>query len=130
VVNAGEPLMDLVPKSDRLVIEAQVRPVDIDRLREGLPAQIRLLPYKSRRTPPLDATVTYVSADRIVDKHTNQPYFAVKLRVDEAQLKSMPEVSLVPGMPAETMIKTGETTVALYALSPVLDSFHRAFHEK
>lgn len=130
VVNAGEPLMDLVPKSDRLVIEAQVRPVDIDQLREGLSAQIRLLPYKSRRTPPLDATVSYVSADRLVDKHTSQPYFSVKLRVDEAQLKSMPEVSLVPGMPAETMIKTGETTVAIYALSPVLDSFHRAFHEK
>jgi len=130
VVNAGEPLMDLVPKSDRMVIEAQVRPVDIERLREGLPAQVRLLPYKSRRTPPLDATVIYVSADRIVDKHTNQPYFAVKLKVDEQKLKAMPEVTLVPGMPAETMIKTGETTVALYALSPVLDSFHRAFHEK
>ena len=130
VVNAGEPLMDLVPTSDRLVIEAQVRPVDIERLREGLPAQVRLLPYKSRRTPPLDASVTYVSADRIVDKHTNQAYFAVKLKVDEKQLKAMPDVTLMPGMPAETMIKTGKTTVAFYALSPVLDSFHRAFHEK
>ena len=72
----------------------------------------------------------YVSADRIVDKRTNQPYFVVKLKVDEKQLKAMPEVTLIPGMPAETMIKTGETTVAFYALSPVLDSFHRAFHEK
>ncbi|HZT50640.1 MAG TPA: HlyD family type I secretion periplasmic adaptor subunit [Stellaceae bacterium] len=130
VVTAGEPLLDLVPQSDRLVIEAEVRPVDIDRLRQGLSAQVRLLPYKSRRTPPLDATVTYVSADRLVDKRTNQPYFSVKLAVDDAQLKAMPEVSLVPGMPAETMIRTGVTTVALYALAPVLDSFHRAFHEK
>ncbi len=130
VINPGEPLMDLVPKSDPLVIEAQVRPVDIDRLRDGLTAQVRLLPYKTRRTAPLDATLIYVSADRIVDKHTNQPYFSVKLRVDPEKLKAMHDVKMVPGMPAEAMIKTGETTVAFYALSPVIDSFHRAFHEK
>jgi HlyD family secretion protein len=131
VITPGEALMDLVPKSDPLVIEAEVRPVDIDRLRAGLSAQVRLLPYKSRRTPPLDASVIYVSADRIVDKRTNQPYFSVKLRIDAEKLKAMqPDIEMVPGMPAEAMIKTGETTVAFYALSPVIDSFHRAFHEK
>lgn len=130
VVNPGEPILDLVPKDDRLVVEAHVRPVDTDRLRKGLAAQIRLLPYRSRRTPPLDAEVIYVSADQLVDKHTNQPYFAVKLRVDPATLKAMPDVKMVPGMPAEAMIKTGKTTVALYALSPIFDSFHRAFREK
>ncbi len=131
VVQAGEALMDLVPQSDRLVVEAQVRPEDIDRVHDGLPAQVRLLPYKQRRTPPLDAKVIYVSADRLVDKHTNQPYYAAKLRVDEQELAKLgDEVKMVPGMPSEVMIKTGETTVALYALSPILDSFHRAFGEK
>jgi HlyD family secretion protein len=131
VVQAGEALMDLVPQSDRLVVEAQVRPEDIDRVHDGLPAQVRLLPYKQRRTPPLDAKVIYVSADRLVDKHTNQPYYAAKLRIDEQELAKLgDEVKMVPGMPSEVMIKTGETTVALYALSPILDSFHRAFGEK
>jgi HlyD family secretion protein len=130
VINQGEPLMDLVPSSDRLVIEAQVRPEDIDRVHEGLPAQVRLLPYKQRRTPPFDATVTYVSADRLIDKKNNQPYFAARLRLDEKQLAQAVDVTLVPGMPSESMIKTGETTVALYALSPILDSFHRSFREK
>ena len=129
VINPGEAVLDLVPKADRLVIEAQIRPVDIDRLHEGLDAQVRLLPYRSRRTPPLDAKVIYVSADRLVDKHTNHAYFAVKLAVDENQFKSMPDVEMVPGMPAEAMIRTGKSTVALYALSPILDSFHRAFRE-
>ncbi len=72
----------------------------------------------------------YVSADRLVDKHTNQPYYAAKLRVDEKELAALGgEVKMVPGMPSEAMIKTGDTTVAAYALSPILDSFHRAFRE-
>jgi HlyD family secretion protein len=130
VINPGEAVLDLVPKADRLIIETQVRPVDIDRLRDGLTAEVKLLPYRSRRTPPLDAKVIYVSADQLVDKHTNQPYFAVKLAVDENQLKAMTDVQMVPGMPAEAMIRTGKTTVALYALSPIFDSFHGAFREK
>ncbi len=131
VIGNGEALLDLVPEADRLVVEAEVRPEDIDRVHEGLSAQVRLLPYKERRTPPLDATVIYVSADRLVDKRTNQPYYAAKLRVDEKELAALGgEVKMVPGMPSQAMIKTGETTVAAYALSPILDSFHRAFSEK
>jgi HlyD family secretion protein len=130
VINAGEPLMDLVPEQDKLVVTVQVRPEDIDVVRPGLPAQVRLLPYKMRRVPPIDGTVTYVSADRIVDKRTERPYYVAKIKVDEKMLADMPDVEMVPGMSAETMIKTGERTVAAYALSPILDGFHRAFREK
>jgi HlyD family secretion protein len=131
VINPGEALLDLVPQSDRLVIEVQLRPDDIDRVHEGLAAQVRLLPYKQRRTPPLDATVIYVSADRLIDKRTDRPYYTAKLRIDDKQLAALgDDVKMVPGMPSEAMIKTGETTVAAYALSPILDSFHRAFREK
>ncbi|MBV8652154.1 MAG: HlyD family type I secretion periplasmic adaptor subunit [Alphaproteobacteria bacterium] len=129
VVTAGEPLLDLVPPTDRLVIQAQVRPEDINLVRAGLPALVRLTPYKQRRTPPLEATVEYVSPDRLVDKHTNQPYYAAKVRVDEEKLKKVIGIEMIPGMPAEVSIKTGESTVAMYALSPVLDSFRRAFRE-
>jgi HlyD family secretion protein len=130
VVTAGEPLLDLVPPQARLVVSAQIRPEDIDAVRAGLPALVRLTPYKQRRTPLLEGTVDYLSADRLVDKHTNQPYYAAKIRVDEVKLKELADVEMIPGMPAEVMIKTGKSTVAMYALSPVLDSFHRAFDEK
>lgn len=130
VINAGEALMDLVPSHDRMIVEAQVRPQDIDTVRAGLPAQVRLLPYKQRRTPPIDGKVIYVSADRLVDKASNQPYYAAKIRVDEHELAKLDGVEMVPGMPSEVMIETGETTVALYALSPILDSFRRAFREQ
>ncbi|HKW53233.1 MAG TPA: HlyD family type I secretion periplasmic adaptor subunit, partial [Stellaceae bacterium] len=98
VINPGEALLDLVPQSDRLVVEVQVRPDDIDRVHEGLTAQVRLLPYKQRRTPPLDATVIYVSADRLTDKRTDRPYYTAKLRIDEKELASLgDEVKMVPG---------------------------------
>jgi HlyD family secretion protein len=131
VIQAGEPLMDLVPARDKLIVTVQVRPEDINVVREGLTAHVRLIPYKQRRTPQIDGVVIYVSADRLVDKRTNQPYYAAKVRLDADELEKLQgEVELYPGMPAEAMIKTGESTVALYALAPILDSFHRAFREK
>ena len=72
----------------------------------------------------------YVSADRLVDKQTNQPYYEAKIRLSASRLAELPGVTVVPGMPTEVMIKTGKTTVALYALSPILDSFEHAFVEK
>jgi HlyD family secretion protein len=130
VVNAGDPLMDLVPERDRLIVEGRVKPQDIDVVHVGLAAEVRLLPYKQRRTPSIDGRVIYVSADRLVDKSSNQPYYAAKVRVDEQELARLKGVEMVPGMPSEVMIETGETTVALYALAPILDSFHRAFREQ
>lgn len=130
VIAAGEPLLDLVPHAARMIVSARVRPEDIDVVRAGLPALVRLTPYKQRRTPMLEGTVEYLSADHLVDKRTNEPYYAAKIHVDEAKLKELGDVEMIPGMPAEVMIKTGKTTVAMYALSPVLDSFHRAFQEK
>jgi HlyD family secretion protein len=126
VIDPGEALMNLVPDRDRLIVSVQ----DIDVVRPGLPGQARLLPYKQRRVPPLDGTVSYVSADRMVDQRTGRPYCVAKIRVDERMLASMPEVRMVPGMNADAMVKTGERTVAVYAFSPILDSFHRAFREK
>jgi HlyD family secretion protein len=112
-----------------MIIQAQLRPEDINLVHAGLPALVRLTPYKQRRTPPLEGTVDYVSADRLIDKHTNLPYYAAKIRIDEEKLKQLVGVEMIPGMPAEVSIKTGESTVAMYALSPVLDSFRRAFRE-
>ena len=130
VVQPGDRLMYLVPQEDRLIITVQLKPEDINVVHPGLSASVRLLPYKQRRTPQIEGTVTYVSADKLVDKKTNQPYYAARIRLDAEMLAKMPEVELVPGMPVEAMIRTGERTIAFYALSPVLDSFHRAFREK
>jgi HlyD family secretion protein len=126
VIGAGAPLMDLVPRQDRLIVTARVRPEDIDVVRPGLDADVNLLPYNQRRVPPLHGNVTHVSADRLLDKRTDQPYYATKIRVQDAQIDG---VKIVPGMPAQVFIKTGRGTVALYAFKPLLDSFNSAFRE-
>jgi len=129
VVAEGQPLLDLVPKHDRLIVTAQVRPDDIDVVHPGLPAQVRLMPYKHRRVPPVQGTLTYVSADRLVDKATERSYYTARIRLDENSLAALPEVEVMAGMPVEVLIKTGKFTAAGYMLRPVMDSFNRAFRE-
>lgn len=129
VVGAGEPLLDLVPKEDRLIVTARIRPEDINVVHIGLPTKLHLLPYDQRRVPLLSGTVVYVSADRLVDEQSGQSYYAATIRVSDEQLATMKDVKLVPGMPVQALIETGQSTVALYALRPVLDSFSRAFRE-
>ena len=128
VIGAGAPLMDLVPRQDRLIVIARVRPEDIDVVRPGLSADVTLLPYNQRRVPRLHGTVMHVSADRLVDKRTDQPYYAAKIWVP-VQRAGIDGLPIIPGMPAQVFIKTGRGTVALYALKPLLDSFHGAFRE-
>jgi HlyD family secretion protein len=128
VIGAGAPLLDLVPRQDRLIVTARVKPEDIDVVHPGLNADVHLLPYNQRRAPRLSGTVTHVSADRLVDKRTEQPYYATKIRVQDTRLAAN-DIRIIPGMPAQVFITTGRGTVALYALRPLLDSFHGAFSE-
>jgi len=129
VVGAGEALMDLVPRHDRLIVTARLRPQDIDVVRPGLSADVHLLAYSQRRVPPLKGAVVTVSADRLLDKRTDEPYYATKIRVFDEKTAELDGIRIVPGMPTEVFIKTGRSTVALYALRPLLDSFSSAFRE-
>ncbi len=129
VVSAGEALMDLVPRQDCLIVLAQVKPEDIDLVRPGLEARVRLLAYKHRRVPPVDGILTYVAADRLVDPETKRAYYIARVRINDASLRQLPEVEIMPGMPSEVLIKTGQFTVAHYMLRPILESFNRSFRE-
>lgn len=128
VIGAGAPLMDLVPRQDRLIVTARLRPEDIDVVHPGLNADVHLVPYNQRRVPNLKGTVTHVSADRLVDKRTDQPYYATRIRVQDSRIVQ-DGIQIIPGMPAQVFITTGRGTVALYALRPLLDSFNGAFRE-
>jgi HlyD family secretion protein len=128
VIAAGAPLLDLVPRHDRLIVTARLRPEDIDVVHAGLNAEVHLVPYNQRRIPRLKGTVTHVSADRLIDKRTDQSYYAMKIRVDDPRIREN-NIKIIPGMPAEAFITTGRGTVALYALRPLLDTFNNAFRE-
>jgi HlyD family secretion protein len=129
VIAAGARLMDLIPQQDRLIVNARVRPEDIGAVRSGLSADVHLLPYNQRRIPRLKGAVTHVSADRLLDKRTDQPYYLAKIRLQDERSAELGGVQIIPGMPTQVFIKTGQSTVALYALRPLLDSFSSAFRE-
>ena len=130
VVPPGGEVLDLVPDQDELIVEAKIKPSDIDVVRVGLPAQVALTAYKSRVTPKVDGHITQVSADALQDERTGQYYFATRIAVDSDALAHLEKVELTPGMQVETFINTGERTMAAYLIQPLTDSFRRAFREE
>lgn len=126
----GLSSMDIVPKDDSLVIEAQVRPQDVDKLRIGLSAVVRLSAFNLRITPELDGNVADISADRLVDPDTREPYYLARVRIPEPELAKISTLQLVPGMPAEVFIGTGERTALSDLLKPFSDRLARAFKDE
>jgi HlyD family secretion protein len=130
VIRPGEPVLDIVPDDEELLVDARVSPLDIDVVAPGLPAQIILPAFKQRHLPRIEGRVRRVSADAIVDPHSGERYFAARIEVDPTQLAALePPVALAPGMPAEVYITIAERTMLDYLLQPVFDSLRRAFRE-
>jgi HlyD family type I secretion membrane fusion protein len=130
VVPPGGALLDIVPENENLVLQVRVNPLDIDVVREGLEAQVRLVAFKQRTTPTLTGRVTQVSADAIVDEKAQQSYYQVRIDVGPEELSRVPDVKLTPGMPVEAVILTGDRTLLDYLVRPLLDSFAHAFREQ
>lgn len=130
VIGAGKPILDIAPDDDSLLIEARLRPTDIDNVHTGLPARIRLTAFKQRTTPVLSGRVTYVSGDALTDQRTGDASYSAHIVVDRGELQRAGGLNLQPGMPAEVMVVTGRRTAADYFLAPLTDSFARAFREE
>jgi HlyD family secretion protein len=130
VIRPGEPILDIVPDDEDLLVDARLSPLDIDVVAVGLPAQIILPAFKQRHLPRIEGRVRQISADAIVDPHNGERYFEARIEVDPAQLAALgPAVTLTPGMPAEVYITTAERTMLDYLLQPLRDSLRRAFRE-
>lgn len=130
VIGPGQPLMDIVPVNDELIVEARVRPSDMDVVRSGLPAQVRLLSYSRTTSPAIDGKVTYVSADMLTDPRTGERYFTARANLSRESLAQWPEIRMNPGMPAEVIIVTGERRAIDYFTSPISDRMRRSFREQ
>ena len=130
VIQRGEKIMDIVPDSERLTIEAQVPVEDISEVRPDMKAEVHLTAYKQRIVPVVPGIVTQVSADRLIDQKTNNPYFVALVTLDEGELRKLPQVKLYPGMPATVMIPTEARTAFDYFVGPLVMSFKKAFRQK
>ncbi|WNJ92973.1 HlyD family type I secretion periplasmic adaptor subunit [Bosea sp. 685] len=127
-IAAGEAILDIVPEHEPLIVEAKVDPRDIDVVRMGAETRIRLTAFNARLLPPLLATVNYVAADQLVDDKTGAAYFIVRAEIRPESLAEN-KISLQAGMAAEVLIVNGSRRAVDYLLSPITDSFHRAFRE-
>ena len=131
VVAPGEVLMEIVPNSDRLIVEARVMPQDVDRLAMGMPAGVKLHAFNSRTTPELDAKVSYISADAVVDARNDNTWFTVRLDVTPDSLAMLgKDKRMLPGMQADVFIRTGQNTFLGYLMQPLRDSFDKAWRER
>jgi len=129
VVAPGEPLLDIVPKEEQLIIEAFVDPNDIDIVESGLTAQVRLTAFSQRHMVPVEGEVITVSADRLTDERTGRDYFLARVKLLEDPSEILEGAVLYPGMQAEVMIVTGARTTFDYIIRPITQSMNRAFRE-
>ncbi|MGK9168558.1 HlyD family type I secretion periplasmic adaptor subunit [Inquilinus limosus] len=130
VIQQGEPILDIVPAEDDLLIDARVTPTDIDVVHPGLLAQVHLSAFRSRNLPQIEGKVRSVSADSLRDEKTGMSYYLARVEVDRESLAELgTDVQLVPGMPAEVLIVTGERTLMGYLLQPLRDVFRRSLRE-
>ena len=131
VVTPGERLLDVVPTNAPMVVEAKIRVQDIDTVEVGMKARVRLSGYASRKVKDLQAEVIRVSADRLTDENTREPYFQADLRITPESLKALgPGVHLTPGIPADTMIVTSERSIFTYLVGPLTDVVTDAMREE
>jgi len=135
VVEAGKNIMELLPLKDELIIEARLRPQDIDSVKHGQTAMVRLTALNQRITPMVSGEVVYLSADTLADEKKSQQVgptdiYLVRVRLNREESRNVPDFSPTPGMPAEVYIKTAERTFFQYIVRPIHDSMMRAFRER
>lgn len=131
VVTAAETMMEIVPGKNDLTLDARISPQDIDQISVGQPTTLRLTAFNRNKTPELTGSVTRVSADLETDRTTGASFYRVGVSVPDGEVARLPVgLSLVPGMPVEAFITTGNRTVASYLLKPIRDHAERAFREE
>ncbi len=128
VIQAGEPIMLIVPDNDALIVEAHVRPQDIDQLSLGQVASLRFTSFSGRTTPDLNGDVRMISPDISTDQK-GSVFYTIRISVAPKELSKLGSVKLVPGMPVEAFIETTPRTVLSYFVRPLYDAMSKAFRE-
>lgn len=129
VIPPGETIAIIVPVSDELIVNARIKPTDVDMVVPGQAARLRLTAFNSRRTPEVNARIGVVAADATVDPATRESYYLARIRIPAEELGKLKE-PLLPGMPVEAYVTTSERTALDYLLKPLTDQFARALREE
>ena len=131
VITAGDAIMMIVPQADDLEVEAKVNPQDIDKLQIGEKTLLRLSAFNQRTTPELNGVVIRVSPDVTTDQRTGQSYYTIRVSMPPEEVARLGgENKIIPGMPVEAFVQTGDRTMMSYLMKPLSDQFMRSFREK
>ncbi|WP_309681391.1 HlyD family type I secretion periplasmic adaptor subunit [Polaromonas sp.] len=130
VIAPGFRLMDIVPSDDPLVVDGQLPVHLIDKVHPNLPVELIFTAFNQTLTPHVPGIVTQISADRLVDEKSGQPYYSLKARVAPEGMKLIANLQIRPGMPVELFVKTGERTMMNYLLRPVVDKLKMSMTEE
>ncbi|MCB1356260.1 MAG: HlyD family type I secretion periplasmic adaptor subunit [Maritimibacter sp.] len=130
VIRPAEPILFIVPQDRPLIIGVQVETIHVDQVHVGQEVVLRFSAFDTRRTPEIWGRVISVSPDVIQDERTGRSFYRARVEISEGEISKLPEGSvLVPGMPVEAYLRTGEHSPAAYLLKPFLDYFSTAFRE-
>lgn len=130
VISPADVIMLIVPGNEKLSLEAQIPPQDIDQIQLGQKVTLRMSAFNQRTTPELNGQISRIAADLTQNQQTGISYYLVRISLPAEQLSRLGKLTLVPGMPAEAFIKTGERTVLSYLIKPLGDNITRAFREE
>ena len=129
VIRPADPLMYIVPQDQPLVIQSRVESQSIDNVYRGQEASLQFTAFDQRETPQVTGAVSRISADAITEDRTGMDYYAIEIQVHESELEKMADKALLPGMPVDVFLRTGERTPLTYLTQPLLSYFNRAFRE-
>ncbi|MCV6547739.1 MAG: HlyD family type I secretion periplasmic adaptor subunit [Cohaesibacter sp.] len=131
VIRPADPLMDIVPTDDDLIINSRVRPIDIDNIHPDADVEVRFAAFSNKTTPVIMGKITVLSKDVIESQNGNdEPYYLALVKVSEEEIPEELKGRLVAGMPADVVVSTGDRTLVEYLIKPLLDSFYKGMKEK
>ncbi|CAM3261699.1 HlyD family secretion protein [Paracoccus aminovorans] len=129
VIRAADPILYIIPQDRPLVVAAHIAPINIDEVHPGQEVVLRFSSFSSRTTPEIDGRLSRVSPDTLVDQATRVPYYRAEVTIPPDQVQKLKGLELVPGMPVEVYVQTGERSPMAYLVKPLSDYFTRAFRE-
>ncbi len=129
VISPGEPVLEIVPQQEVLIVEAQVSPNDIDRVFIGLLAEVRLSAFSRGKIPTLEGKLITLSADRLIDEGNHLPYYLTRVELTPESISKLEGIELLPGMPAEVLINTGSRTLVEYLAQPLTNVLAKSLIE-
>lgn len=130
VVPAGRPIMNIVPEDDALIVEAQVRPTDVDNVLAGQECRLRITPFKQRATPELTGEVLLVSADIVTDEQTQAQFYLARIAIPDSELARLGDKDIRPGFPVEVTFSGSTRTLVQYLAEPIVDAIRRGLKEE